>query len=531
MRIMSFKGQVPRIPYRSSGFDVATSARDVDLSRGTLCPWGSPKVIAQKSGTASFHQHGCCTLMWDTCVVAEGWLPTSNRIFLTGRSAYPETAAIHDCTPQYFRLGVPAPEGAPVISFSSGGISKASDERAYAYTYVNAFGEEGPPSFPSSTAPVVDGTTVTVAGLVAPPPEYGITNIRVYRTATGFRDPKEALSNITRWYLVAQVPANVPFFVDSLNMDGLGDLLETASFRPPPAGLQQIKLIEGMGILVGFEGNRIHFSENREPHNWPLRYEITLDDNIVGIATVNGKVFVATTGVPYIIDGVPPCDDTSVRSISKSDMPLPMVSCTFGGIIATPLGAVYASTDGLVLLSESAPPAIFTQDYIGSEQWQRMRPDTAILGYYLGQVYCATEVDTYVCPLDISTFKNQTGFLSTASIAPIQMQTTPSGQLLFLDNTEVQQWDAGARMPYTWKGSTWQLNARLTAVRIVFDKVKGPVTFSISSPLKTATLTLFSEEPYRLPRLGRYREFDIELTGIAEVTELGLGATILETYK
>jgi hypothetical protein len=86
-------------------------------------------------------------------------------------------------------------------------------------------------------------------------------------------------------------------------------------------------------------------------------------------------------------------------------------------------------------------------------------------------------------------------------------------------------------MPYYWKASTWQANARLTAVRVMYVGVEDAVKFTISSPYESATLTLYDDTPQRLPRLGRYREFEIELEGTAELHELGIGPTILETYK
>mgnify|MGYP001502416508 CR=1 FL=1 len=41
------------------------------------------------------------------------------------------------------------------------------------------------------------------------------------------------------------------------------------------------------GILAGFTGKRICFSEPFLPHAWPVNYRITLEEEIVGIKVIS----------------------------------------------------------------------------------------------------------------------------------------------------------------------------------------------------------------------------------------------------
>ena len=62
-----------------------------------------------------------------------------------------------------YRLGVPAPDGAPTVAVSGTGNEGAIDiTTAYVYTFVTEFGEEGPPSPPSEFVEFEEGQTRTV---------------------------------------------------------------------------------------------------------------------------------------------------------------------------------------------------------------------------------------------------------------------------------------------------------------------------------------------------------------------------------
>jgi hypothetical protein len=78
----------------------------------------------------------------------------------------------------YYRLGVPAPDTAPTVGIT-GGSSGTPETRSYLYTFVTAYGEEGPPSDPTEyIAANDDATQWDISDMDgAPPSSFTITAI------------------------------------------------------------------------------------------------------------------------------------------------------------------------------------------------------------------------------------------------------------------------------------------------------------------------------------------------------------------
>lgn len=84
-----------------------------------------------------------------------------------------------------YLLGIPFPAAAPVLVVGGAGSGNAVS-RAYVYTMVTGWGEESAPSPVSAIVSVQTGQTVTVGTFSAVPAgEYQVTHRRVYRLATG----------------------------------------------------------------------------------------------------------------------------------------------------------------------------------------------------------------------------------------------------------------------------------------------------------------------------------------------------------
>lgn len=84
-----------------------------------------------------------------------------------------------------YLLGVPAPAAAPSVVVGGAGSGNAVS-RAYVYTMVTGWGEESAPSAASAIVSVQTGQNVTVGTFSAVPAgDYNITHRRIYRLATG----------------------------------------------------------------------------------------------------------------------------------------------------------------------------------------------------------------------------------------------------------------------------------------------------------------------------------------------------------
>lgn len=287
----------------------------------------------------------------------------------TGTQPYPDA---------WLYMGVPAPVAAPTLSASSS--TAPTETRAYVYTYVSTFGtvkEESAPS-PAQTVSVstVAGTTVTVSGFsAAPTTGYNITHRRIYRTITG-------ATNVV-YSFVAEIPLATTSYVDSLTVDQLGSELPSLYWTPPPANLQGLVAMPN-GILAGFIGNQIYFSEPYYPHAWPDIYSLTVDYQIVGLGVYETTLVVLTTRFPYLISGVSPA------SMTQQKLPIPQPCVSKKSIASDQYGVLYASPNGLVSLGSGTQDVVTVPLYTRDE-WQLLNPETIVgtiynnmyMGFYL----------------------------------------------------------------------------------------------------------------------------------------------------
>lgn len=538
MDIRQFRGITPRIPEYNLPAGNATVAHNVNLRHGTLKPWMEPRKLADLGSDAlTVAEYGCCFLSWDACVSVAKWVPTCPRIYVTGRMPYPEVGVVDTttCSVEYARLGIPMPHVTPVVSYiTQPDKSVETSARNYVYTYVNWLGEESAPSYASSMLVVNDGQAVTVSGWEAPSGEYRVESVRVYRLVTGFRTGAEKEQDIVSDYLLlTEVPISQSHIVDTTKDEGLGQALATREVREPPADLKGIVAVDNTNVLAGFSGNKVYFSKNHQPWNWALELELTLDDNIVHMAQDDGELYVSTTGRPYTIDGTPACGDRQCRPVVRSDYPFPDIACGYAhSAIATPFGMVYASTDGLVLLSKSKAPTIITNNVLATDDWRKCRPETTRLAYYAGNLFCVTESVSFILLMDGGTYgtDGEYAFMSTISDKPIDMVLTDSGELLMLmDDGSLNQWNSGNKLrPYKWVSAPIQYGNRgwFTAGRV---RLQGSVNFTVISERGNAYSRMVTlDRSFRLPRFGASRDYKVMFEGTGEVTGLMLGPTKVE---
>lgn len=252
-----------------------------------------------------------------------------------------------------YNLGTIQPNSAAssiTIAASGGTAGVPEIARSYTWTYVNLYGEESAPEFPSSTISGEPDATWTVAGLPTSAPSnpggfnYApITGVNLYRTSTGTQTGAQ-------FYLAEQ-------FVFGVNSppgtytDNLPDTtavnnnpLPSASWGNPPTGLTGLTMMTG-GMLIGFSGNTVHFCEPDHPHTWPAAYDQSMQYDIQALGVWQQSLMVVTSGFPFTGSGNSPSNFvfTEVR------VPEPCIGR--GSLITDLMGVYYASQNGLVMLS------------------------------------------------------------------------------------------------------------------------------------------------------------------------------------
>lgn len=233
--------------------------------------------------------------------------------------------------------------------------------RAYVWTQVNIYGEEGPPSPPTSLTFPLGPVSLTLP-YVVPVDDYApIKELRIYRTPDG--------SSIAEYFYVGAVPmlgaASGPLaFADNLASAELNESLASTYYYPPDPTLIGLMSLPN-GILMAWKSNELHFSDAYKPWSWPPQYVLTFRDyNIVGAIPVGASVLVTTTGKPFMVSGVSPDSMTNAVINLQQAGASKWALADIGGQI------VYASHDGIVAFDGGLPSMEFSDNYFTRDVWR-----------------------------------------------------------------------------------------------------------------------------------------------------------------
>ena len=166
--ITSFKGELPALTPRLLQPTNAQAARNVNLRKGSLRAENAPLPVLGIGGVinpSSIYRYpfgndgaGFWFAWGDGQQVNAAKSPLAkdawSRVYWTGDS-FPKMAPIGVATQGagpypsgFYRLGIPAPVSAPLVTEPAGGEAPPTTAvgATYVVTYVSAYGEEGPPS-------------------------------------------------------------------------------------------------------------------------------------------------------------------------------------------------------------------------------------------------------------------------------------------------------------------------------------------------------------------------------------------------
>jgi len=386
-----------------------------------------------------------------------------------------------------FTLGIPAPTVAPGVTVSGG--SGPNLTRAYVYTWVSAYGEEGPPSPPTLHTGHDSGTwSITLTA-----PDSGVTTgrnidrVRIYRTIT-------ATGGGTTYYFVHEQPVTSTTYADTVPTTTVAanNILESTFYEPPPADLEGIIAMPN-GIVAGFRANEVWFCEPYLPHAWPSLYTLGVENEVVGLGVVGQTLIVCTTGSPYAISGVNPA------SMSQSRLAFSEPCLSRGSIISTPTGVAYASPNG-VAVAGPGQVQVVTRNLITKDLWldadnymvvPSLRASSVNGGYYCwGSVLpgcfepSAFDPDNFLQDDFTGAYRGAFIDLANQRVAFTKLfnesptyncyTDTWTGEAFAIRDGKVQWLDIGptrAREPFLWRSKVFSMpNKRnIEALRVWFD--------------------------------------------------------------
>lgn len=371
-----------------------------------------------------------------------------NRYYWTGAGVpqYNTEQRIRDGDSSFI-LGVPAPINAPTIT-PAGGTPVAA--RAYTYTFVSPYGEEGPPAPPTVDTGgegtwVIGNFDTTIPSIASRAP--GTWKINIYRTV--------ADEEISRFHYVDQINLGTTSYNDTTGSDAvvLNDVLLSTSFLPPPDDLDFLTLHPN-GFLVGFVGSDIYMSIPYRPHAWPAEFILSTDYDIVALGILGQSIIVGTVANPYVLSGAAPLSMT----FTKVNSTMPCLSRY--GMVEFPFGVVYPSERGLAMVAGGTARNI-TDGLVEGDQWKLQYKPTKITA-------AARHDDMYIgFGEDFSGFlfaptadKNVWSRIDAYTYIDSMLMNQLTGLTYVLRGGYLYQWDDASTPPiqYRWKSRLYEFN-------------------------------------------------------------------------
>lgn len=525
--ITKFEGEVPAVASRLLKPGYAKQALNAKLQDGDLAAFKSllPVTAAQVVGLQSFRKYGSFWLQFaaDVDVIRAPIAgDTESKILYTGAGepritdATLATAGVGPYPTSYYKLGVPAPVSAIIAGVTGAADANPTTEyRSYVYTYVNSYGQEGPPSPPSNDLTWQTGQAVSLANMSgAPQGAYNMTAKRIYRVNAGVASAE--------FQFVTEVGIGIAGIADNILSENLGEVLATATYEPPPAGLQGIIELPNGGA-AGFVGNEVFLCEPWACQAWP--YSFSTHDPIVGLGAYGNSLLVLTTGNPVVATGSHPAD--MIANVERLEVSFPCSSKR--GIVDLGYAIAFPSPTGLIVIGMGVAKNA-TENLLTPEQWQALGPST-MLGVAYGGAYLGL-IATGGFIVD----PNKDSFSRVTTVAAGAWEDPPSGDLYLAVGSDpdrsIYQWDAGnAYLPRTWESAVAVVPAptNFGAAQVLADSYPVAFTLSVDGVAKY-TGNVANQLPFRLPSgfVGREFTVTIDVSTGAKVQGVFLAGTMAE---
>ena len=535
--VNKFSGVSPMTPPRYLGNEAAQVALNCPVWLGSLQPIRGVSDITPspltKTGTfKSIYRFGQSEtdekkywFHWTSEVdVVQGFISgdTTERTYYTGDGVPKVTdnvlalaGASTDYPVSSYTLGVPKPTAAPTTAKTgTASPNTIAETRVYTFTYVNSWDEESEPfsaaSMAASTEDVYPGESVIVTMPTAPTGNYNVTKKRIYRSASG--------TTSTSYFFVTEVPVATTTYTDSISGDSLNEEIPSLTWAHPPSDLAGLVGLPN-GVMAGFKGNDVYFSEPYRPFAWPVQYMQTVGYPIVGLGVIDTTVVVLTKGRPYFIQGSHP----SAMTMIEADVNQACISKR--SIVSLNNVVFYASPDGLVGLSPGGS-AVATQSMFDKYSWQALNPAELVgcrnENQYVGFLNTTSGNGGFVYDITAKTW-NFHNIYATGGFNDLK-----NDALYIIKSNDLSKWDTGSALSYTWKSKkfTFSEPKAFTCYRVQAEAY--PVTIKIyreGSLIVTKSIT--SGSVNRIPSgLGDNWEFQVE--GSVEVYNVQLAQSPME---
>lgn len=555
IKISNFLNMFPRIDERKLKDTAAAIAKDADVSSGVVRPFYSIDFKQQLndmgSETKSFHFFEFPNISGffqfkDHVDLAYSPIADDQyrRVYWSGDSR-DNGYLLYSYTPKltqgsvfnpsvWNRVGVPAPTVAPLVTgktteYTEDELADLSDEaRIYVYTYVTETGEESAPSPPSAMVYTPHEKSTVTLGLLTTDSTASqgrvIQKKRIYRSVTNSAGNADL-------YFVGEIQASSSTFTDSIDSSDVNtaDPLPTINWDEPRTGLSGLG-VTPKGVNYAFTGKIACFSEPYYPYAWPRDYELTLQYDIVAMGHYENYILCATKGTPYIISGIDP------SSTSIDELPLNEPCVSKQSLVSMAKCVCYASPNGIVMAYGSTAKLV-TDSFFDKDTWQRLKPESIHAiehrGKYLFFYDNGTDKGAFLFdPLQVDFGIVELDMWYKAATRHHQTE-----QLFFLDNSnKIYKFNdvSDSKRPFTWRSKLFDVSG--DGARMLCGQVIAKSYENITLNIFVDGELLYSKKvsnrrPFRLPNHSKRFEWQVEVKGTSEVSEIVLAETMVELSK
>ena len=420
-------------------------------------------------------------------------------------------------------------------------------ETSYVYTFVSAYGEEGPPSASSTVVTTDDNQTVALTQLQTSTNKSNsnLLKKRIYRSNTG--------SNTTAFQFIAEVALSATAFTDTSNNDELAEVIPSTFHIGPPdddTALYPDGPMKGLiplpnGVFAGFTGKRICFSEPFLPHAWPVAYRITLEEEIVSIAAASNGIVVGTKGTPYLVVGTDPQSMTPLR------LEIGQACLNKRSMVDMGPYVMYAGPDGLIAASGNNAEVV-TAGQLTAEQWQASYYPSTITGFlwegrYIGFYSTGSGFGGFI--YDPRAGTNSLVNLDASALIRGGFTDPDDSQLYLIIANRIKKFQgSNTNLTYNWKSKEFvtpkptsmgfvKVEAETYPVRVkvygdgsvIYNAVIATAgnAFSVTGTTPSFSTTAITEPIVRLPA-SVHKTFAIEVEGATVINEICIGESIDE---
>ena len=432
-------------------------------------------------------------------------------------------------------------------SFNGPSEANLDFETSYVYTFVSAYGEEGPPSAASTVITTDDNQIVSLSNLETSTSKSN-TNLskkRIYRSNTG--------SNTTAFQFIAEVTLATTTYSDTSDNDELAEVIPSTFHIGPPdddTALYPDGPMKGLiplpnGVFAGFTGKRICFSEPFLPHAWPVAYRLTLEEEIISIAAASNGIVVGTKGTPYLIVGTDPQSMTPLR------LEIGQACLNKRSMVDMGPYVMYAGPDGLIA-AQGNNAEVVTEVQLTATQWQADYYPSTITGFlwegrYVGFYSTGSGFGGFI--FDPRGGLNSLVDLDAGALIRGGFTDPDDSQLYIIISNTIKKFQASSTsLTYNWKSKEFvtpkptsmgfvKVEAESYPVRvkvygdgtIIYNAViatSGSV-FTVTGTTPSFSSTSITEPIVRLPA-SVHKTFAIEVEGATVVNEICIGESIDE---